>query len=220
MHEKFTDRARKVMRLANQEAQYFNHEYVGTEHILLGLIKEGTGLAAHVLKNFDMDLEKVRAEVEKIVERGPNAVFGKQPQTPRATKVLEYTHEEAVKLGHKRVGTEHLLLGILRLCAENAECVAGSIFSNLGHAPEEMIEAVIELLFPTDKTEGQLMEEGVIEEKGSEGEAPKPAVCTAYSIKLSKKYDCDRDLEEMIRVRFALSEKIKIKLIIVETEPE
>src|SRR5246500_3453862 len=85
MYERFTDRARKVMQLANQEAQRFNHEYIGTEHILLGLVKEGTGVAANVLKNLDIDLRKIRLEVEKIVQAGPDMVtMGKLPQTPRA----------------------------------------------------------------------------------------------------------------------------------------
>src|SRR6266568_4978639 len=91
MYERFTDRARKVMQLANQEAQRFNHEYIGTEHILLGLIQEGSGVAANVLKNLDIDLRKVRAEVEKVVQASPDmAMLGKLPQTPRAKKVIEY----------------------------------------------------------------------------------------------------------------------------------
>src|SRR5688572_11227841 len=87
MFERFTDRARKVMALANQEAQRFNHEYIGTEHILLGLVKEGSGVGANVLKNLDVDLRKVRLEVEKLVKSGPDMVtMGKLPQTPRAKK--------------------------------------------------------------------------------------------------------------------------------------
>ena len=96
MYERFTDRARKVMQLANQEAQRFNHEYVGTEHVLLGLIKEGSGVAATVLRNMDVDLRKIRNEIEKIVQAGPEMVtMGKLPQTPRAKKVIEYAIEEA-----------------------------------------------------------------------------------------------------------------------------
>ena len=112
MFERFTDRARKVMALANQEAQRFNHEYIGTEHILLGLVKEGSGVGANVLKNLDVDLQKVRLEVEKLVKSGPDMVtMGKLPQTPRAKKVIEYAIEEARNLNHNYVGTEHLLLG-------------------------------------------------------------------------------------------------------------
>src|SRR5438094_3807843 len=99
MYERFTDRARKVMQLANQEAQRFNHEYIGTEHILLGLVKEGSGVAANVLKNINLDLPKVRREVEKMVLPGPDMVtMGKPPQTPRAKKVIEYSIEEARNL--------------------------------------------------------------------------------------------------------------------------
>src|SRR5439155_21865849 len=105
----------KVMHLANQEARRFNHEYIGTEHILLGLVKEGTGVAANVLKNFEISLRKVRLEVEKIVKAGPDMVnVGAMPQTPRAKKVIEYSIEESHKLHHNYVGTEHLLLGLLR----------------------------------------------------------------------------------------------------------
>ncbi|MFO0003241.1 MAG: Clp protease N-terminal domain-containing protein, partial [bacterium] len=100
MYERFTDRARKVMQLANQEAQRFNHEYIGTEHILLGLVKEGSGVAANVLKNLDVDLRKIRIEVEKIVQTGPDMVtMGKLPQTPRAKKVIEYAMDEARMTG-------------------------------------------------------------------------------------------------------------------------
>jgi len=116
MYERFTDRARKVMQLANQEAQRFNHEYIGTEHVLLGLIKEGSGVAANVLKNLDVDLRKIRLEVEKLVQSGPDMVtMGKLPQTPRAKKVIEYSMEEARNLNHNYVGTEHILLALLEL---------------------------------------------------------------------------------------------------------
>jgi len=129
MYERFTDRARKVMQLANQEAQRFNHEYIGTEHILLGLVKEGSGVAANVLKNLDIDLRKIRLEVEKIVQSGPDMVtMGKLPQTPRAKKVIDYSIEEARNLNHNYVGTEHLLLGLLR----EQEGVAAQVLMNLG----------------------------------------------------------------------------------------
>ena len=143
MYERFTDRARKVMQLANQEAQRFNHEYIGTEHILLGLIKEGTGVAANVLKNLDVDLRKIRLEVEKLVQSGPDMVtMGKLPQTPRAKKVIEYSMEEARNLGHNYVGTEHILLGLLR----EQEGVAAQVLMNLGLKLEEVREEVLNLL--------------------------------------------------------------------------
>jgi ATP-dependent Clp protease ATP-binding subunit ClpC len=143
MYERFTDRARKVMQLANQEAQRFNHEYVGTEHVLLGLVKEGSGVAANVLKNLDVDLRKIRTEVEKIVQAGPDMVtMGKLPQTPRAKKVIEYAIEEARNLNHNYVGTEHLLLGLLR----EQEGVAAQVLMNLGLKLEEVREEVLNLL--------------------------------------------------------------------------
>src|SRR5258708_7041832 len=143
MYERFTDRARKVMQLANQEAQRFNHEYIGTEHILLGLVKEGSGVAANVLKNLDVDLRKIRLEVEKIVQSGPDMVtMGKLPQTPRAKKVIEYSMEEARNLNHNYVGTEHILLGLLR----EQEGVAAQVLMNLGLKLEDVREEVLSLL--------------------------------------------------------------------------
>lgn len=143
MFERFTDRARKVMALANQEAQRFNHEYIGTEHILLGLVKEGSGVGANVLKNLEVDLRKVRLEVEKLVKSGPETVtMGKLPQTPRAKKAIEYAIEEAQNLNHNYVGTEHLLLGLLRETGGPA-C---SVLSNLNVSAESVREEVINLL--------------------------------------------------------------------------
>ncbi len=143
MYERFTDRARKVMQLANQEAQRFNHEYIGTEHVLLGLVKEGSGVAANVLKRLDVDLRKIRLEVEKIVQSGPDMVtMGKLPQTPRAKKVIEYAMEEARNLNHNYVGTEHLLLGLLR----EQEGVAAQVLMNLGLKLEDVREEVLNLL--------------------------------------------------------------------------
>ena len=156
MYERFTDRARKVMQLANQEAQRFNHEYIGTEHILLGLIKEGSGVAANVLKNLDVDLRKIRLEVEKLVQSGPDMVtMGKLPQTPRAKKVIEYSMEEARNLNHNYVGTEHILLGLLR----EQEGVAAQVLMNLGLKLEEVREEVLNLL-------GHGLETGEVVERG------------------------------------------------------
>ena len=166
MYERFTDRARKVMQLANQEAQRFNHEYIGTEHILLGLVKEGSGVAANVLKNLDVDLRKIRLEVEKLVQSGPEMVtMGKLPQTPRAKKVIEYSMEEARNLNHNYVGTEHILLGLLR----EQEGVAAQVLMNLGLKLDEVREEVLNLL-------GHGLEEGEggerPEREGSSSEAP------------------------------------------------
>ncbi|MGQ9503336.1 MAG: ATP-dependent Clp protease ATP-binding subunit [Thermogutta sp.] len=131
------------MQLANQEAQRFNHEYVGTEHILLGLIKEGSGVAANVLRNLEVDLKKIRLEVEKLVQTGPDMVtMGRLPLTPRARKVIEYATEEARNLNHNYIGTEHLLLGLLR----EQEGVAAQVLMNLGLKLEEVREEVLNLL--------------------------------------------------------------------------
>ena len=152
MFERFTDRARKVMALANQEAQRFNHEYIGTEHILLGLVKVGSGVGANVLKNLDVDLRKVRLEVEKLVRAGPEMVtMGKLPQTPRAKKVIEYAIEEARNLNHNYVGTEHLLLGLLR----EHDGVAAQVLMNLGLKLEEVREEVLNLLGAGAETESE-----------------------------------------------------------------
>ncbi|MDI9434349.1 MAG: ATP-dependent Clp protease ATP-binding subunit [Sedimentisphaerales bacterium] len=143
MFERFTDRARKVMALANQEAQRFNHEYIGTEHILLGLVKEGSGVGATVLKNLDVDIKKLRLEVEKLVKSGPDMVtMGKLPQTPRAKKVIEYAIEEARALNHNYVGTEHILLGLLR----ESEGIAAQVMMNLGLKLEDVRQEVLNLL--------------------------------------------------------------------------
>ena len=143
MFDRFTDRARKVMGLARQEAQRFNHDYIGTEHILLGLIQEGSGVAANVLKNMDIELKKIRGEIEKMVKTGPTMVtMGQLPFTPRAKKVLELALEEASNLGHNYLGTEHLLLGLLR----ESEGIAAQVLMNLGIKLEDVREEVLEFL--------------------------------------------------------------------------
>ncbi|HLL89833.1 MAG TPA: ATP-dependent Clp protease ATP-binding subunit [Tepidisphaeraceae bacterium] len=169
MFERFTDRARKVMALANQEAQRFNHEYIGTEHILLGLVKEGSGVGANVLKNLDVDLRKVRLEVEKLVKSGPDMVtMGKLPQTPRAKKVIEYAIEEARNLNHNYVGTEHLLLGLLR----EHDGVAAQVLMNLGLKLEEVREEVLNLLGAGVESE----EPQPQEKQGQKGKSKTPAL--------------------------------------------
>ena len=157
MYEKFTDRARKIMALANQEAQRFNSEYIGTEHILLGLVKEGSGgVGANVLKNFDIDLRNVRLEVEKLVKYGPGTVtLGKLPQTPRSKKVIEYAIEEARALGNNYLGTEHLLLGLLK----EKDGVAATVLTNLGLNLEEARKEVLFLLGTKEEKEATLLNE-------------------------------------------------------------
>ncbi len=143
MFDRFTDRAKKVMNLARQEAQWFNHEYLGTEHILLGLVQEGSGVAANVLKQMGVDLNKIRVEVEKIVKSGPtHPPMGQLPFTPRAKKVLELSMEEAQSLGHNYIGTEHLLLGLIK---EN-EGIAAQVLMNLSIKLEDVREEVLDFL--------------------------------------------------------------------------
>ncbi len=188
MFERFTDRARKVMALANQEAQRFNHEYIGTEHILLGLVKEGSGVGANVLKNLGVDLRKVRLEVEKLVKSGPDIVtMGKLPQTPRAKKVIEFAIEEARNLNHNYVGTEHLLLGLLR----EHDGVAAQVLMNLGLKLEEVREEVLNLLGAG------------VEPQEQEGGEPASAASSAPAAKGKSKTPAldsfGRDLTELAR---------------------
>jgi ATP-dependent Clp protease ATP-binding subunit ClpC len=178
------------MALANQEAQRLNHEYIGTEHILLGLVKEGSGVGATVLKQLDVDLRKVRMEVEKLVKSGPDMVtMGKLPQTPRAKKVIEYAIEEARNLGHNYVGTEHLLLGLLR----EQDGVAAQVLVNLGLKLEEVREEVLNLL-------GANAEGGSPEQKGA---APHPGAAPgkpeAGKTKTPALDSFGRDLTELAR---------------------
>ena len=173
MFERFTDRARKVMALANQEAQRFNHEYIGTEHILLGLVKEGSGVGANVLKNLDVDLRKVRLEVEKLVKSGPEtAAMGKLPQTPRAKKVIEYAIEEARNLNHNYVGTEHLLLGLLR----EQDGVAAQVLMNLNLKLEDVREEVLNLLGAAEDPEEMASAGGIGSGESKKGKSKTPAL--------------------------------------------
>jgi ATP-dependent Clp protease ATP-binding subunit ClpA len=145
MYERFTDRARKVMQLANQEAQRFNHEYIGTEHILLGLIAEGSGVAANVLHNLDVDMRRARQEVERIVTPGPageQVTMSRLPHTPRTKKVIQLAIEETSALNHNYVGTEHLLLGLLR----EQEGVAAQVLIHLGAGLDRVRAEVLALL--------------------------------------------------------------------------
>ncbi len=143
MFSRFTERARKVIILAKEEAKRFNHDYIGTEHILLGLIKEGEGVASAVLQNLGMSLESIRLEVEKLVQPGPpTVVSGDIPFTPKAKKVIELATDEARNLGHNYIGTEHLLLGLIR----EGEGVASQVLTNLGLDLNKVRQEVMSLL--------------------------------------------------------------------------
>ena len=142
MFERFTDRARRVVVLAQEEARMLNHNYIGTEHILLGLIHEGEGVAAKGLESLGISLEGVRAQVEEIIGQGQQAPSGHIPFTPRAKKVLELSLREALQLGHNYIGTEHILLGLIR----EGEGVAAQVLVKLGADLNRVRQQVIQLL--------------------------------------------------------------------------
>ncbi|MDD5217292.1 MAG: ATP-dependent Clp protease ATP-binding subunit [Candidatus Omnitrophica bacterium] len=143
MFDRFTERARKVIILAKEEAKRFNHDYIGTEHILLGLIKEGESVAAAVLQNLGLSLDTIRLEVEKLVQFGPSTIVsGDIPFTPKAKKVIELAMDEARRLGHNYIGTEHLLLGLIK----EGEGVASHVLMNVGLDLNKVRTEVIKLL--------------------------------------------------------------------------
>ncbi|MCT2287771.1 ATP-dependent Clp protease ATP-binding subunit [Corynebacterium sanguinis] len=151
MFERFTDRARRVIVLAQEEARALNHNYMGTEHILLGLIKEGEGVAAKALESMGINLEDVRREVEELIGHGTQPVTGYIPFTPRAKKVLELSLREGLQMGHKYIGTEFLLLGLIR----EGEGVAAQVLIKLGADLPRVRQQVIQLLSGYEGGEGQ-----------------------------------------------------------------
>src|SRR5437868_4002551 len=165
MFERFTDRARRVVVLAQEEARMLNHNYIGTEHILLGLIHEGEGVAAKALESLGISLEAVRQQVEEIIGQGQAAPTGHIPFTPRAKKVLELSLREALQLGHNYIGTEHILLGLIR----EGEGVAAQVLQKLGADLNRVRQQVIQLLsgFQGKEASGAGAAPG-----GSTGDAP------------------------------------------------
>ena len=144
MFERFTDRARRVMVLAYEESRFLNHNYVGTEHILLGLLHEGEGVAAKALESLGVTLQAVRQEVGEIIGHGQQAPSGRVPFTPSAKKVLELSLREAMQLGHNYIGTEHILLGL----THDNEGVAGHVLVKLGADSNRVRQQVIQRLLP------------------------------------------------------------------------
>ena len=142
MFEKFTERARQVIVLAQEEARMLNHDYIGTEHLLLGLIHEGEGVAARVLESLGISLEDVRQSVEEMIGRGDHELSGHIPFTPRAKKVLELSLRESQQLGHDYIGTEHILLGLIR----EGEGVAAQVLVKLGGDLNRVRQQVIQVL--------------------------------------------------------------------------
>ena len=170
MFERFTDRARRVVVLAQEEARLLNHSYIGTEHILLGLIHEGEGVAAKALDSLSISLDAVRAQVEEIIGQGGSSPSGHIPFTPRAKKVLELSLREALQLGHNYIGTEHILLGLLR----EGEGVATQVLMKLGADLNKVRQQVIQLLSgyqgPGAKAEGQASQGSGSSSKEEQGE--------------------------------------------------
>ncbi len=148
--DKFTDRARKVLTLAQDEAQRFHHNYIGTEHILLGLIRVTDGVAARVLENMNVELPKVRTAVEFIIGRGDRPIVGEVGLTPRAKRVIELAIDEARRLGHNYIGTEHLLLGLIR----EGEGIAAGVLESLGVNLDKLRHEVIRVLSQRSMTGG------------------------------------------------------------------
>src|ERR671931_1241281 len=142
MFERFTDRARRVVVLAQEESRMLNHDYIGTEHILLGLIHEGEGIAAQAIESLEISLGAVRREIEDVIGQGQAAATGHIPFTPRAKKVLELSLREALQLGHSYIGTEHILLGLVR----EGEGVAARLLQKLGADLNRVRQQVIQLL--------------------------------------------------------------------------
>ena len=168
MFERFTDRARRVVVLAQEEARMLNHNYIGTEHLLLGLIHEGTGVAAKALESLGVSLEAVRAQVEAIIGQGQEAPSGHIPFTPRAKKVLELSLRESRQLGHDYIGTEHILLGLLR----EGEGVAAQVLARLGADLNRVRQQVIELLH------GRRDEEPAASAAGGRERRPPPEIAS------------------------------------------
>src|SRR5437588_5356002 len=140
--EKFTERARKVFSLAQEEAQRFNHNYIGTEHLLLGLVREGDGIAARVLANLGVQLPKAREAVDALVKPGNKRYIGNPGLTPRAKKVIELAMDEARRLNNHYIGTEHLLLGLVR----EGEGIAAGVLESLGVSLEKVRQQVMQVV--------------------------------------------------------------------------
>jgi ATP-dependent Clp protease ATP-binding subunit ClpC len=142
MFERFTDRARRVVVLAQEEARMLDHSYIGTEHILLGLVREGEGVAAKALESLGISLDAVRQQVEEVIGRGLQAPSGHIPFTPRAKKVMELSLRESLQLGHTYIGTEHILLGLIR----EGDGVAAQVLVGLGVDLNRARQQVTQLL--------------------------------------------------------------------------
>src|SRR5215211_7752090 len=179
MFERFTERARKVVVLAQEEARHFNHNYIGTEHLLLGLLREDEGVAARALSSLNVTLDEVREQVESIVGYGEEGTGGQAPFTPRSKKVLELALREALQLGHNYIGTEHILLGLVR----ESEGVAARVLSNLGVDPDKVRREVVRMLGGGRSQRGRGGESGG--GRGVEAKRPKTRQLDQYGRNLT-----------------------------------
>ena len=221
----FTPRAQQVLALARKEADRFNHNYVGTEHILLGLIKLGQGVAVSVLQNMGLDLETVRIEVEKQVGSGPdNTISGNIPYTPRVKKVLSLSNKEAEQLDHSYVGTEHILLGLLREGEGVAARVLTSLNVDINQTRQEILAEIDPNFNPDDLGDEfeDFEDEGEIEAQGEgEGKSKTPAL-KAFGrdlTKLAKKDKLDpvigrsSEIERVIQILCRRTKTIQCLLV-------
>ncbi|MCF8525507.1 MAG: ATP-dependent Clp protease ATP-binding subunit [Rhodoluna sp.] len=199
MFEKFTDKARRVVVLAQEEAKLLNHNYIGTEHILLGLIHEGEGVAAKALESLGINLDSVRDQVQEIIGQGQQAPSGHIPFTPRAKKVLELSLREALQLGHSYIGTEHLLLGLIR----EGEGVAAQVLTRLGADTNRVRQQVIQLLSGFQGKETvQVGGEQVAPQKGSQilDQYGKNLTQAAAEGKLDPVIGREREIERVMQI--------------------
>lgn len=221
MFERFTDRARRVVVLAQEEARLLNHNYIGTEHILLGLIHEGEGVAAKALESLGISLEAVRNQVEEIIGQGGTSPSGHIPFTPRAKKVLELSLREALQLGHNYIGTEHILLGLIR----EGEGVAAQVLVKLGADLSRVRQQVIQLLSgysgPGAQSSGEAGKEGATTGGGSGDSASGSLVLDQFGRNLTQ-LARDKELDPVIgrsreteRVMQVLSRRTKNNPVLI-----
>jgi ATP-dependent Clp protease ATP-binding subunit ClpA len=214
VYERFTDRARKVMQLANSQARRLNRGFIDTEHVLLGLIEEGSGVASNVLKNLSIDLSRIRSEVEKLVEE--KAVLAQPaariPQTPRVKKVLDYAVEEGRTLNHNYVGTEHLLLGLLRL----EDGVASQVLRRLGLTCLGVREAILNLLGgPIDHKIPKALQPGTVETYTVSDLTPSDAFAVAEGTPDEQIEITDEQIE-LLRARIRQLDEQKVKFEVAQ----
>src|ERR1700678_4275577 len=202
MFERFTDRARRVVVLAQEEARMLNHNYIGTEHILLGLIHEGEGVAAKALESLGISLDAVRQQVEEIIGQGQQAPSGHIPFTPRAKKVLELSLREALQLGHNYIGTEHILLGLIR----EGDGVAARVLVSLGADLAKVRQQVIQQLSGYQGREAASASSGSSTSSESPGGSPvldqfgRNLTQLAREHKLDPVIGRDREIERVMQV--------------------